>query len=93
MKLEYIAKREATFNNVYKALKRGQYQIIHFNGHARFDDQNHYRSGLVLYDSDMITGQLASTIGQKPPILCFINACETAKKERERQRRAERESP
>jgi CHAT domain-containing protein len=71
--------KEATYHNVFSALKREQFQIIHYNGHAYFNDRKPYLSGLVLHDRDMTTGPLASTIGTKPPVLCFINACETAK--------------
>ncbi len=77
--LEVLFKREAKFDDVYQAVRSREYHIIHFNGHARFDDQYPYRSGLVLFDRDMATGHLATTIGRKPPLLCFINGCETAK--------------
>jgi CHAT domain-containing protein len=79
VKLDLLQKRNATYDDVFSALRREQYHIIHFNGHAHFDDQNPYRSGLVLFDDDMETGELESLISLKPPILCFINACETAK--------------
>lgn len=74
-----LAGREATYNAVYQALKRREYHIVHFNGHAQFNDQDPGLSGLVLYDQDMTTGPVVSFFGSRPPILCFMNACETAR--------------
>lgn len=71
--------KDATYDDVYTALKSGKYQIVHFTGHANFNDADPQRSGLVLFNRDMTTGPLASFFGQNPPILCFINACETGK--------------
>jgi CHAT domain-containing protein len=74
-----LKKRDATFDGVWDALSRNQYHIIHYSGHAHFDDEHPYRSGLVLQDTDMTTGELKTTISQHPPILCFINGCETGR--------------
>jgi CHAT domain-containing protein len=71
--------KDAEYSDVFQALKTGKYHIIHFNGHARFNDKNPYLSGLVLHDRNMTTGPLTSTIGGKPPLLCFVNGCETAR--------------
>ena len=83
VELQVLPQKKATFDKVYRALKKGKYHILHFNGHAHFNDQHPHRSGLVLFDRDMETGQLSTTIlsraRAKPPILCFINACETAR--------------
>jgi CHAT domain-containing protein len=52
---------------------------VHFNGHAYFNDQRPRDSGLVLHDQDMKTGAVVGFFGKRPPVLCFINACETAR--------------
>jgi CHAT domain-containing protein len=69
---------EATYDNVFQALKEKSYHIIHYNGHAYFDDQNPKMSSLVLFDQDMTTGHISKLVGKNPPVLCFVNACETA---------------
>lgn len=77
--LNTLIGREATYNEVYKALRGQTFQIIHFNGHATFNEAMPRSSGLVLFDRDMPTGSIASFFGRNPPLLCFVNACETAK--------------
>jgi hypothetical protein len=69
----------ATYAAVYREMRRGDFQILHFNGHAYFDDASPYSSGIVLFDRDMTTGQIAAHLGHKAPVLCFINACETTR--------------
>jgi CHAT domain-containing protein len=69
--------KKATYNEVWKALRNDQYHIIHYNGHAHFNDQRPKLSSLVLYDQDMTTGPVINFFGKVPPVLCFVNACET----------------
>lgn len=78
VKYNLIKDRNATFDNVWSAL-RDDYQIIHFIGHATYNDKDPFRSGLVLYNQDMTSGQVASFFSKKPPVLCFMNACETGR--------------
>jgi CHAT domain-containing protein len=78
VKVDLLPKRKATYDNVYKALKEN-HQIVHFNGHAYFDKAEPRNSGLVLFDQNLTTGAVASYMGANPPVLCFVNACETAK--------------
>jgi CHAT domain-containing protein len=71
---------EATFEAVYNALKGPEhFHIVHFNGHASFNNENPYKSCLALYDIDMTTNPVLKFFGKKPPVLFFMNACETAK--------------
>lgn len=78
IQLETLIGKEATHDNVFYALNKGRYHILHYNGHAHFDKDIPNKSALVLYDRDMTTVQLMKTIGAKSPLLCFINACESA---------------
>lgn len=74
---------EATFFKFFETLtqKRKKYHIIHFIGHAYYDDQDPRQSALALYDKNMTTAAIKACFGNSPPILCFMNACETAKTE------------
>ncbi len=68
---------DATFGAVWNAIKTGRYHIVHFNGHAYFSDEP-YSSSIVLWDKDMSTGVLRMFFSNNPPVLFFMNACETA---------------
>jgi len=76
---EVLKGNKATYNEVFKKLNKNKYNIIHYNGHANFNEEKRYNSGLVLYDKDMTSGALSKYFAQSPPILCFINACETTR--------------
>lgn len=75
--VEVTLLKNATYNDVYKALRAKNYQIIHYSGHAFFNSGKPYMSGLVLHDKDMTTGPLSNYVGKVPPVLCFINGCES----------------
>lgn len=67
----------ATYDNVRAAARNGPYQIVHFNGHAHFDAATPAKSALVLHNRDISTRMLAAIFERTPPMLCFINGCET----------------
>ena len=69
---------DATYNKVFQALSTPTYQIVHFCGHANFDDKKPPNSSIVLQDRSMATGSLSRYISMTRPILCFVNACESA---------------
>nr|MDP9106246.1 CHAT domain-containing protein [Candidatus Eremiobacteraeota bacterium] len=69
--------KDATFNDVFKAIKAKRYHVVHFNGHAYFDNHDQYKSSLVLEDRNMTTGVLRGFFAQAPPVFFFMNACET----------------
>lgn len=69
----------ATYGNLFQALKSTSYHVIHFVGHAVFNDNRPNESALVLKDRDMTTGALSSYIGRTPPVLCFVNGCQSGK--------------
>lgn len=73
-----LGPKDATFSNVFKALKSKNYQIIHFIGHGNYNHNDPKRSFLVLQDKDMNAKSLTSFV-TNPPILYFVNACETAR--------------
>jgi hypothetical protein len=77
VRLDVLMGRKASFDAVYDALHEGEYHIVHYSGHAHFDPEDPTASALVLYDLDMATGPLAAFFGASPPVLCFMNACET----------------
>jgi CHAT domain-containing protein len=69
----------ATWMAVVNALKGPKrFHIVHFNGHAYFDEANPHYSSLVLYDKDIEAGPIYKYFRNKPPVLFFMNGCETA---------------
>jgi hypothetical protein len=77
VKTELLSGKHATYTAVWRALRSGVYQIVHYGGHAHFNNLNPKLSALVLYDQDMTTGPIANYFSRTPPVLCFINACES----------------
>jgi CHAT domain-containing protein len=70
---------KATFAAVWDAIRQGdRYHIVHFSGHAYFDPKDPGNSSLMLFDDDMDAGQILTSFGRRPPVLSFMNGCETA---------------
>lgn len=70
---------DATWMAVVNALKGPKrFHIVHFNGHAYFDEANPNYSSLVLHDKDIEAGPIYRFFRNKPPVLFFMNGCETA---------------
>ena len=80
VEVELLSGPQATYNAVFKTLKAKEkaFHIVHFNGHAVFDANAPKQSSLVLHDRGMSPAQIVAYFGKSPPILCFLNACETA---------------
>lgn len=79
VELRILSGSDATHENVWQALDERRYHIIHFSGHAEFDEQQMQDSGLVLFDQNMSAAHLTGLLARHPPVLAFMNACETAK--------------
>lgn len=73
--LTVLGDKEAKCRTVREVVASGRYDIIHYNGHA--SSRADGREGLVLYDQDMMSETIIKAFGDKPPILLFMNACET----------------
>jgi CHAT domain len=81
--LRVLYGEQATKDNVrnllfYEDDKRKH--IIHFCGHGYFNPKDPSNSNLRLYDGQSLgTDQIVSYFSRAKPILCFINACNSAK--------------
>jgi CHAT domain-containing protein len=67
---------EATVMNVRSEIRSGQYQIVHFCGHAAFNSVDPRRSALMLCDNPLEAGIILLHL--KSVVLSFVNACQTA---------------
>jgi len=74
--LTVLRDKDAKWRSVRDVVASGRYDIIHYNGHA-YSRTDRPGSGLVLYDHDMMSETIIKAFGSRPPILLFMNACET----------------
>ena len=95
--LTEVAGDAATLARVTAEFESGRYDVIHYAGHAAFDEQRPGDGGLALADGEL-TGAHLSALGRLPPLVVF-NACESARLRARRKRarrartRARRASP
>jgi CHAT domain-containing protein len=76
--LTLLRGNDADWTSVAKTITTGRFHIVHYSGHAFFDPKRPYDSSLVLFDADMTTGQIGKFFGNHPPMLFFVNGCESA---------------
>jgi CHAT domain-containing protein len=70
--------RTVTAESLRQLLRRGEYDILHFSGHARFDAERGERSAWLLSDGPLWASELRATLAwcPRPPWLIYANACE-----------------
>jgi hypothetical protein len=81
LKLTELAHEEATRLALLNAVRSGKYDVLHFAGHAFFDERDPGRSGLVCAREEVLVGGDLTGIGSLPSLV-FFNACEAAKTRR-----------
>jgi len=70
--------REAGWTALSEAFRSGDYDAVHYAGHAYFDRGDHAKSGIVCADHRVLSG--ADLAGMSHlPALVFFNACEAAR--------------
>jgi CHAT domain-containing protein len=79
--LKVLYDKQATRLNVTNVLGgEKRKHIIHFCGHGEFNPNDPSKSRLRLYDGESLgTNEIVRYFGHAKPILCFINACNSAK--------------
>jgi CHAT domain-containing protein len=78
-KKKVLSGPQATSAAVWEAITQGdRYHIVHYSGHAYFNIEQPTSSSLCLFDEDMEAGDILNYFGKKPPVLSFMNGCETA---------------
>jgi CHAT domain-containing protein len=60
-----------------EALRKGQYDVIHYAGHAGFDKRDGDLSGLLLHGGELFFAQKVRRLLEGRPLV-FLNACESA---------------
>lgn len=72
-----LIEREATKSNLLKELSSGEYDILHYAGHADFVDEDPGQSGLLCHDGRLLGTEIASAV--TAPQLVFLNGCESVR--------------
>ncbi|TFF86193.1 MAG: CHAT domain-containing protein [Promethearchaeota archaeon] len=68
---------EATTTNIIELMRSRKIDIIHYSGHAFFDESNPENSGLVLADKVLTAKEISNSLEYFPELV-FVNACESA---------------
>ncbi len=67
----------ATTSKIIEIMKQQEIEIIHYAGHAFFNDARPEESGLILADK-VLTAEILSKSLKYVPEIIFVNACESA---------------
>lgn len=78
-----VREEEATRPRLLELFRSGQFDVVHYAGHAFFDPTEPARSGLICAPPDddnpsVLSGADLAGVGQLP-MLVFLNACESAR--------------
>jgi hypothetical protein len=79
IRVEVVAAERATGRKLNELLRSGAYDVIHYAGHAHFDEESHELSGLYLgteKDNEVFFAQKIRRLMAGRPLV-FLNACET----------------
>jgi CHAT domain len=72
-----ISEAQVTGRAMNKVLREGNFKVIHFAGHAFFDDDDADLSGLLLHEGEQFLAQKIQRLLEGRPLV-FLNACESA---------------
>lgn len=78
VELVELWREQATWSAVRAAFRSGEYDVIHYAGHAFFDPNKRSRSGILCHGSRVLSGQDLIHL-EKLPALVFFNACEAGR--------------
>lgn len=76
IKIDLLDRDRATGKEMNQALLSGSYDVIHFAGHAYFDDKDPDKSGFVLKEEELFLSQKIQRFVEGQPLV-FLNACQT----------------
>ncbi len=77
IKTSTLIRSEATIANIIELMKNVKFDIIHYSGHAFYDEKTPNQSGIKLADKNITAKEISQYTDHLPEIV-FINACESA---------------
>ncbi|MGH7828381.1 MAG: CHAT domain-containing protein [Candidatus Binatia bacterium] len=78
IKITELYGAEATRPAVLGKIKSADYDVIHYAGHAFFDEKNPAGSGILCHGDQVLSGADLASIGNLPSLV-FFNACEAGR--------------
>lgn len=69
---------EARRSELLKCFASGEYDVVHYAGHAFFDPVDRARSGILCYGNEVLSGADLAALSRLPSLVVF-NACESAR--------------
>jgi len=78
LRLDVLTRSEATRPALLSAFSSGKYDIIHYAGHAFFDERTPERSGILCANRVPLTGADLAGLASLPSLV-FFNACESSR--------------
>ena len=75
--IEFLRQEDATKTNILDALRSGRYDMLHYAGHAAYEENERWRSGIKCAGGQILTGRDLAQLSQLPAVMVF-NACESA---------------
>lgn len=75
--VDVLSGKAATKASVIQALSSSSYDILHYAGHADFDEANPTNSGLICSDGRLLAADIAGLTSM--PQLIFLNGCESGR--------------
>jgi len=76
--ITYLRQGQATKLEILRKLRNEQFDFLHYAGHAAFEQNERWRSGIICAGGDVLTGRDLTQLTQLPTVMLF-NACESAK--------------
>jgi hypothetical protein len=78
VEIEVLRTKEVTGRRLNQLLRSERYDVIHYSGHAFFDDTDPDYSGLLLHNREVFFAEkVRRLLGGRP--LVFLNSCESAR--------------
>jgi hypothetical protein len=79
-RLEYqrLEGQQARKPELLRCFSAGRFDVVHYAGHAFFDQASRSRSGLLCADREVLSGADLARVSNLPQLM-FFNACEAAK--------------
>ncbi|RKH15691.1 CHAT domain-containing protein [Corallococcus sp. CA047B] len=78
VRVDVIRGEEATRPVLLAAFSSGRYDIVHYAGHAFFDEDTPARSGIVCHHHTVLSGADLAGLSNLPALV-FFNACESGR--------------
>ena len=78
VKIRELRGPAATRGTLLEAFKSGDYDVVHYAGHAEFNEGHPELSGIRCYGSQVLSGADLAGLGNLPALV-FFNACESGR--------------